>query len=444
MPDGIGFSKQLHFLALVELAAIPLYLLAKPHLDVWTEDEEAELWLTNCLLSNLNDRQDAEESSAPIRSPWWSRPAQQSDLGILLEVRDEEPDSQSPGAVITEFLIYAAVLKSTDSPSYLPSPPASSSPLRINGSDESSHEIPVQNVQKIRIRAVPLTSTAHQVDCINCLNISPIDHHSNNNEAYFLPTISKTTSAVPNSPPKRQRILHMFEDAAHQRKQLRRRGGEGICRAMARLDSPGLCSDGQRGLKLADLNPNGPGHLNTQNGTGEKKSTRSSSTPLTSQIDPLWVNSMIPQNGIEIQSSLRGRESIGSLEQTPALATNMNSFENQNKSVLTRIIMAGMRIYGFQQRRKSVKLQADSELGTHSTLIDMNITRGDDEYKMVYHQTFKAATFTFRNRMSKGIINQATMGDVVDQLLALFCTDPLAAQDVMDSFTSSSDRKKGE
>lgn len=433
--NGVGFEKQLHFLTLVELAAIPLYLLAKPHLDVWTEDEETEHWLTNCLLPNLNDQHDADGSSAHITSPWWSRTAQQSDLGILLEVRNEEPVYEGPGDVVTEFLIYATVFESADSSSYLPSPPASSSPLRINGSDESNHEAPAQ---KIRIRAVPLASNAHQGDHVNHSNILRDDHNLDNDEAYFLPPTPNTAPAVPNSPHKRQRLLHLFEDATYQRKQLRRRGGEGISKAMAGLDSPNLQSENSQGLKLEESNPQSQLYLNTQNKIREKRLSRSSSTPLISQIDPSWLDSMTLQNGIEIQSSLLGGESVGFSEQISTLPTDINSFEDQNKYALTRIIMAGMRIYGLQQRRKSAKLQTGSELEADSTFIDQGITRGDDEYKMVYHQTLKSASFTFRNQMSKEIINQATIGDVVDQLLALFCTDPLAVQDTKNSFASGS------
>lgn len=408
---------------------------------MWTEDEQTELWLTSCLLPDLNDQHDADKSSTHVMSPWWSRPAQQSDLGILLEVRDEETMSEGSGAVITEFLIYAAVLKSTDAPSYLPSPPASSSPLRTNGSDESSHGALVQN---IRIRAVPLASTAYQGDYVDHSIKPNTNHDSKNDEAYFFPTIPRPTPAVPNSPLKRQRLLHLFEDATYQRKQLRRRGGEGVSKAMARLDSPTLHLESQRASNVEGPTPDSQVHLNARKKFREKGLSRSSSTPSTSQIDPSWLNSMTLHNGIDIQSSVRGGESVGALEQIPTIPTDINSFEDQNKSALTRIIMAGMRIYGLQQRRKSVKLQTDFELGADSTSTDKSVTRGDDEYKMVYHQTLKAATFTFRNQMSKEIINQATMGDVVDQLLALFCTDPLAVQETKVSFTSGSIENKGE
>lgn len=436
MPNEFGFKRKLYFLASVRLAAIPLYLLAKRHFDVWTEDEETERWLENCLLSNFHDQDDADESLSHIMSPWWFRAAQQSDLGILLEVRNEMSAFERPGDEITEFLIYATVSKFFDSASYLPSPPASSSPLRINGNDESSH---AALTQKVRFRAVPLASTAHQGACVNgpCISPATLQRYDDNDdddddEAYFLPTIPNTTSAAHDSPHKRQRLLHLFEDATYQRKQLRRRGGESISKAMAGLDSPSLHLENQRGLKLEESNP-----LNTQKIKREKMLSRSSSTPSSTEIHSSWLNSKALKVGNDIQGALSGGEGVDSWEQTPTLPTKTNSFEDQNKSVLTRIIMAGMRIYGLQQRRKPIKLQADSELGADSTITDKSLTRGDDEYKTVYHQTLKVATFTFRNQINKEVINQATMGDVVDQLLALFCTDPLAVQDTRETYTSS-------
>jgi hypothetical protein len=94
-------------------------------------------------------------------------------------------------------------------------------------------------------------------------------------------------------------------------------------------------------------------------------------------------------------------------------------------------------MYGLQQRRKSVSAsaQARSDLGTDSPCNDLGVSGGGDEYKMVYHHTLKAAIFTFRSQMDKEIINQGTMGDVVDQLLALFCADRLSNHNTVDSFS---------
>lgn len=432
MQNGIGLDSQLYFTALVELAAVPLFLLTKPHLDVWSDDEETEQWLGHCLLQDLNDGPNIDESSLEIASPWWSRPVQQSDRGVLLEVRNGTSDSGNPGA-ITEFFIYASVSKSAQSSSYLPSPPASSSPPRTGNSEEGSHE---GRPQMIRIRAIPLASTTHQLQHIKQINQSSTDDRLNDGEPYFLPTIPSTSAAPLNSPPKRQRLLNLFEDATYQRKRLSRRGGEGISKAMAGLDSPILHLEKQRSSEPDGSKPNNKQRLSLQRQLGGRGLSRAPSVSSIRDMELARLQSRPQGHGDAKQSSLYGVESMNSIGKCATLPPETNSFEDHNKSALTRIVMAGMRIYGLQQRRKSIKLQIGSGVEADSPSNDSNVPRGDDEYKMIYHQTLKAATFTFRTQMNTETINQAAMGDVVDQLLALFCTNPLSVQGSVDSFRS--------
>ncbi|KAI9822241.1 MAG: hypothetical protein M1832_003064 [Thelocarpon impressellum] len=95
--------------------------------------------------------------------------------------------------------------------------------------------------------------------------------------------------------------------------------------------------------------------------------------------------------------------------------------------------MAGLRIYGLQQKRsgrgKSISSGSLPEL-TLPTLPNQP-TNPDrpgeaDEYKLVYHQTFKGASFALRQHITITVLKQDDMRDVVDRLLAIFCADPLA------------------
>jgi hypothetical protein len=112
----------------------------------------------------------------------------------------------------------------------------------------------------------------------------------------------------------------------------------------------------------------------------------------------------------------------------------MPGFDADNKNALSRLIMAGMRMYGLQQRKKptaSTGSRAASE--TPSTNAPTASTcqpqpgqpKDEDQYKLVYHQTLKAASFALRAHMSRTAIGQDAMRDTVDRLLAIFCTDPL-------------------
>ena len=94
--------------------------------------------------------------------------------------------------------------------------------------------------------------------------------------------------------------------------------------------------------------------------------------------------------------------------------------------------MAGMRLYGLSQSR-SRKGRASSgaaSLAIEASFDDQDDTRRrDEEYKLVYHQVFKGVCFAFRLYMSSATLHShtETLRDTVDQLLALFCHDPLQA-----------------
>ena len=92
--------------------------------------------------------------------------------------------------------------------------------------------------------------------------------------------------------------------------------------------------------------------------------------------------------------------------------------------------MAGMRLYGLQQRKRTSKSRAVSEVPSQTANLDppLNSALEDvDEYKLVYHQTFKGCCFALREHFAKSTVNQAVMREVADKLLAIFCSDPLAA-----------------
>ena len=432
LPAGFGWNKQLTFVALLELTAIPLHLLVKPHLGVWTHDEATEQWLADCLLPDWDDTLDTDESPASTASPWWSRAAQQSDRGILLEFRDGPSHLKSSDAGITEFLIYAAIPHSAQSQRYLPSPPASSSPQITSESDGETRD---GSSKMIRIYAVPIDSTALQSQYVNQTSQTSATDLPNNGEAYFLSTVPNTTAAVPNSPAKRQKLLNLFEDVKHQRKWLNRRGGEGISKAMAELNSPALHHETQRSSEQNISTANSQLQPIIQRQPGERTSNRTCSVSSFRDVEPLRPQSREQGYFDMNNSSIRGAENVPPAGGSSHLPADMSSFEEQNRSALIRIVMAGMRIYGLQQRRKSAKLQAGSEPAPDLPWSDFT---GDDEYKVVYHQTLKAALFTFRKQLNEKIIDQAAMRDVVDQLLALFCSDPLAIEGNMDSFNSGS------
>jgi len=110
--------------------------------------------------------------------------------------------------------------------------------------------------------------------------------------------------------------------------------------------------------------------------------------------------------------------------------------------------MAGMRMYGLHQKKKSKNDRATSELPSETTGTALGSSRGnEDEYKLVYHQTYKAALFAFRQTIAVAHISQDLLRDMVDQLLELFCVDPSQKLHISDvaqgSFGSEHQLQKG-
>ena len=49
----------------------------------------------------------------------------------------------------------------------------------------------------------------------------------------------------------------------------------------------------------------------------------------------------------------------------------------------------------------------------------------EDEYKLIYHQTYKACAFVFRKQFALAALGQEVLRDTVDKFLALFCSPPV-------------------
>ena len=118
------------------------------------------------------------------------------------------------------------------------------------------------------------------------------------------------------------------------------------------------------------------------------------------------------------------------------ISESNNEILEQNKSQLAKMIMTGMRLHGLQQRKRpntGISRPSHSR-GSSAVPPIAEQPGGDDEYKLVYHQTHRAVMFAFRAHCNTKVISQDTMRDVVDQMLHLFCTDPLIASPPIDSF----------
>lgn len=352
-----------------------------------------------------------EGEAAP---PWCSHVGGQSDRGILIGVAEElASTSQSH---ITELLFYACAEIQAAT---LPTPPASSSP----GPDEGRlSELAPGSIQDVKVYALPLNSKIFRhAEKVTGLAIPSSD-------AYFLPYSFDETTMAQTKPQKRQSLSSLFEDATQKRRKVKGRGGESISQAMANIDGPSK-RHAFHDVKGEEL---GPPLVLRKGSVGRRTLARASTVaafPSSEKIRPISRGALA--NGK--RSSLHRVESAISPRDSPTLSDTDSSYAQQNKVALTKVIMAGMRLHGLQQRKKPVKDEQPS-IGALTT----DVSEGEDEYKLVYHQAFKAASFTFRKQLNHQSISPEVMREVVDQLLTLFCSGSMAKDPFMDDLPGSS------
>ncbi|KAL9025596.1 MAG: hypothetical protein Q9196_005603 [Gyalolechia fulgens] len=404
---------------------------------------------------------------------------EQCGYGILLGVECQHDAAIRKGLKITEILLYAATSRSPQQAYAPPSPPASSSPSPGGVIDNAA--------SNIRLRALPLSS-----EILNVLKHAPVfqapNSESANQDFYYLPS--------PSDPPpsaheditqarKRPKLETLFQDATQNRRLQKRRGGEGIAKFMAgdqtttsALPSPAILSTtNQTEAKLPP--PRKP--LARSTTTGSLPSLPPPISSFTTTIPrppsfrptPTTLSTSHRKNSLLHTSSALSAFVDGAASPTLCLEIGGGGIEQANKTSLSRVIMAGMRMYGFEVRgRKGVGRLSSVENATPSaggagattasasavdegggraadgggagrgvvtapdlptstsastaSSINNNNNNDPDEYKKIYHQTYKAVAFVFRTHFSRKVLGQDVLRDTVDGFLGRFCRDPFA------------------
>ncbi|KAL8809758.1 MAG: hypothetical protein Q9200_003151 [Gallowayella weberi] len=329
-----------------------------------------------------------------------------------------------PGPEITQILLYSAATNTLQECHASPSPPVSAS---------SFNDFRVHKAGPgIRLYALPLSSKIY-----NTLNQVPIRPQTSSQDFHYIsfpPSASIQPTETP--PPKRPRIESLFEDATENRRLQKKRGGEGIAKAMAAMDNR---------MAMPAL----PSANSTEPTQPKKNKVSMPRGPLLRATTTGSINTQLPANHLGFQHPQLSRRPTltndrrSSLHQvssaiSPSLSSdtptanetiNNNDIESQNKTSLSRIIMAGMRMYGFQQQQQRKK--SIGHLDTQSQLSGTSGGAGgtEDEYKTIYHQTFKASSFAFRHHWTKTVLGQGMLREAVDVFLGRFCQDPLSTMD---------------
>jgi hypothetical protein len=325
---------------------------------VWTTEEATQAWFESILLG----RPASVDAASHAAKEWWNLARSQSPIGVLVQVERVEEDAHSPR--VTEILFYGTI--AAPATGGLPTPPSSSPYI------DSGH---AEILPELRVHALPLSS--------DLLHTSSIDVLSDA-EAQFLPPLHD--SHAPPKSPKRNRDI--FEEATIQYKKARGRGGRAVSAAAARV------SDSQ--------------HPHTHRKSSLSMDTKASDSRPVSASDHLARPTSRPlSRSPSISSDTRPLSRKG-LPEPHARRSNLSQVatvpiqpeepttESRNKDALVKVVMAAMRMHGLQQRKQTRSRRASMVGAEESQQLSEGAAAEeaakDDEYKLIYHQTYKGAT----------------------------------------------------
>ncbi|KAI2791774.1 hypothetical protein POX_c04653 [Penicillium oxalicum] len=467
----ISKTAQFDLRSFVNPALIPLHARAGPDLELHTTTAETSQWLQKKLAGAIWLNQEELEPNQCVQCP----------VGLLVSVTGAP--ARITSVTTTELLIYG-VLSTTRSCTRPPTPPHSSPsdiPEQTTVTPRKSYEL--------RIYAAPLAkallSRAQSFLSPQPPPITASDGERVSAQAEFLPDL--------NSPsPKRKRVATLFEVAAQHHRRVRQRGGEAVSQLMASSrpssssqnlqslrvkrepedDSPGLSSLDRFAAHRSRSVSIGPGATRPPSRFGVRGSATPISMPTPATVtatattaDPK-KRTAIPNPFLDpasrwtsIQASAPSFSSAHSasgqhLEPPRSPPKTVDGIIAENKNLITRTILTCMRLYGFHRANPRPSSSSFSHKGclveSSTPAPDLsNATPGpeslraetpaasgpgatadDDEFKAMYHATYKAAAFALRKYLKDGggglmpiLLEKGKAMTCIDELLRIFCED---------------------
>ncbi|KAK3638521.1 hypothetical protein LTR56_012993 [Elasticomyces elasticus] len=382
---------RLRYLAVVDVSRIPLHLAFGTHYHVTSSRPETESFFTRMLLTKHLQQTSPQ---------WWESARPDSTLGILAAVDCEPVRDPRIEPAATEVLFYAS---------------KNEQPLDSNATELG----PSPAIQAERTGCIEQPSFALRAVCLRSTSLIPNSEPSpptspdlaaHEPEGIFLPQLNSVLAEIINEPPvrKRKSVNDTFDEAAERRSKARRKGGEGVAAAAAmKTESNMPPLRHRRTVSISDSQ------------ILESQPRRLSRSPSVASF-----SAGIAGNAGELEK----RSSLSRVQSISAVPTE-SVLEISNKAIISRMVMVGMRLRGLVQARKQ-QAQANSAELTSLPAVTAG-SRGkeatkDDEYKLVYHQAFKSACFTYRRCIGGSSLQPFTsiVGETVDGLLDMFCSDP--------------------
>ncbi|KAJ5545411.1 hypothetical protein N7535_006202 [Penicillium sp. DV-2018c] len=428
-------ESQLRLRSFVNPALIPLHARDGPNLELHTSHAATSKWLQSKLTGAL--WLNGEEPSL--------QQALQCPAGLLLSV---ESNTKPTDKAITTLLVYG-VLSTATSCTRPPTPPHSSP------SDLPGLSNPQQPKYELRIYTAPL-STARLAQVQSYQPPPPTTTQPNTTPrcAEFLPDTSSPS-------PKRKRVATLFEVAAQHHRRVRQRGGEAVSQLMA-PSRPTSSSQNLQSLRIKreedeskpSLDRIAPHRARSSSiGTSlHRPGTRSRATPAPS-VDP---QKRAPTPNPYLDSSSGSRRASASQKPQPLSETKQVSAPGspakdpdtvvaENKNLITRTILTCMRLYGFHRANPrsaanksgaGAGADAEPELPGATPAPELRAetpapgaNAEDDEFKAMYHATYKATAFALRRYLklvpgvAVAVLEKEKAMTCIDELLRLFCEE---------------------
>lgn len=314
----------------------------------------------------------ASAASITDAHEWWTLARAQSPVGVLVGVESQGDGARQPR--VTEILFYGTNA-ATPAIEGLPTPPSSQ--------DDPNARLGL--LPELRVHALPLSSDLqYQHASSAILPHSPTDQ-SQDVDAQFLPPLH-TSHAAPKSP-KRKRDL--FEEATIAKRKAKGKGGEGVAAAAARVNESQRTYAHHKPLSIdSKASPFPDFRPPSAQGASSRPASRqlSRSPSITSDIRPL---SRKDTDAPTKRSNLSRVDTVSLQPEEPTT-------ESRNKEALSKVVMAAMRMHGLQQRKRTKSrrtsvapgLDESQPTSNHAAAED---AANDEEFKIIYHQTYKGA-----------------------------------------------------
>ncbi|KKK17857.1 hypothetical protein P175DRAFT_0463631 [Aspergillus ochraceoroseus IBT 24754] len=444
--SDIPKDSTLSFCSFVNPALIPLYARIGPNLELHTTDPETSQWLKHKFLGNIWLEDEDLDCFQTIQCP----------VGFLVSL-DGAARPRSSGVTTTDLLVYG-ILSTVTTFERPPTPPVSSSP---------ETEEPISDVvkQELRIYAAPISgSLIAKAQALATSHEGSGAITGDEQFGQFLPDFHSPS-------PKRKRVATLFESVAQHHKRVRERGGEAVSQLMAHSlsqssqqlqglrikresEEPGLpilskiASHRSRSLSISNLNPNKAAESRPEH--PRSSSNRGHARELVSKRGtPLPFSDASTRRDRGASPSLLSSEDKIELRSGPKDADTVIS---ENKNIITRTILTCMRLYGFNRSApRSATSTKPPAMGNHHDVIPLNSetqdsqipvgegpasnAHGEDEFKAMYHATYRASTFALRKYLKESpvretgskslppILEKEKAMTYIDGFLKLFCEE---------------------